>query len=433
MIISMKIIRLIFIILVSVIGFSYQGICDFNPFEQREIVIHEFENRGELEYDYVKESVESSIYNYALSIPYVSLTDEEIVFLRNLSVLDEYKDLFEEAGGTVRYKMEPFVTREEHAREEFFISIRGHYLVISEDEVTLCISAYNHLTKKVFTEYETSTDLFTILNKPHAWLVPFFKKFLRYKTYTVSISTQPPDSLIFVDDRLIGIGKSLESLLSPGYHRITVKREGYKSFSDLIHISKDDYTEHIKLKAEKQKPVLYTSMPPGTRVYSGEKFEGETPLSFSLSTQDRTLTFVKEGYVQKTVFPQEAIEEDEKYQVELITEEEKENILNKAELHRKSSETLYYTGIGMLGLSIILGIEQTANHQKADLYRGVDSAKHVQALDATNTLGYLTAASSVVTAGIFVFSFIEMLKYFDLYNYHESSTDGNILQKEVRF
>ena len=117
----------------------------------------------------------------------------------------------------------------------------------------------------------------------------------------------------------------------------------------------------------------------------------------------------------------------------VLSEEDKEKILNKAELHRKSSETLYYTGIGMLGLSIIFGIEQTANLQKADLYRGVDSAKHIQALDATNTLSYLTAASSVITAGIFVFSFIEILKYFDLYNYHDSRTDGNILQKKVRF
>ncbi|UCB45773.1 MAG: PEGA domain-containing protein [Spirochaetota bacterium] len=429
----MKIMRFTSIILIGVIGFSYRGICDFNPFEQRKITILRFENQGEADYDYVKESVVNSIYNYAISIPYVSLTDEEIIFLQNLSDLDEYKDLFEEAGRTIRYRMEPFVTKKEPVTGDFPISIHGHYLVESEDQVTLSISAYNLLTKKTYTEYETSTDLFTLMNKPQTWLVPFFKNFLRYKTHTVAISANPSDSLIFADDRLIGIGESSEALLSPGYHRITVRREGYRTFSDLIHISRDDYTKHVVLKEEIQQTVFYTTTPSAVRVYSGEKFAGETPLSVSITTQDRTLTFVKEGYVSKTVYTKEAMEGKGKHQVELITEEDKEKILNQAELHRKSSETLYYTGIGMLGLSIILGIEQTANLQKADLYRGIDSVKHSQALDTTNTLSYLTAASSVVTAGIFVFSFIEMLKYFNLYNYNESSTGGNILQKEVRF
>jgi hypothetical protein len=430
----MKITKFFFVILAGVLGSSYQGICDFNPFEQRKIVVQQFENRGEPQYDYVKEGVEVSIYNYALSIPFVLLTDEEIGFFKKLSELDEYRDLFEEAGGTIRYRLESIVARGAPVASEFPISIYGYYRVQSEEEVDLSITAYNSVTGNVFTEYETREDLFTILNKPEVYLVPFFKKFLRYKTYTVSITADPEDALLTVDDRFIGIGKSPKLLLPPGYHRITVKRDGYKSYSDLASIDRDAQTIQVVLKEEKkQSPVSYTSTPPGAKVYLGEQFQGETPLSVGIFPEDRTLTFVKKGYARKTLLTQEITEGTEQKQVKLITEEEKEKILNNAELHRKSSEILYYTGIGMLGLSVLLGIEATSSHQQADLYRGVDPARHAQALDTTNTLGYLTAASSAVTAGILVFSFIEILKYFDLYNYNDLTNDGNPFKKEVRF
>ena len=71
----------------------------------------------------------------------------------------------------------------------------------------------------------------------------------------------------------------------------------------------------------------------------------------------------------------------------------------------------------MLGASILLGREKTLYDQNEDLdgdrYKGLGLK--------TNIFTYLTAASSIITGGIFALSFIEMIRYFNRY----SSTPGS--------
>ena len=404
---------------------------EFNPFQQRKIVIKQFENRGEEAYDYLGEAITNSIHDFLLSVPYIILTDEERAALKQLALLERYEDRFEEAGGTVLYRLEPIVIHGAELADssDTAVLIYGFYEVGPDEKTTLLISAYSGLTGREYVRYETEEDLYTIIKNPESYLIHFFKLFLRYKTHTVLLSAEPRDALIFVDDRLVGVGETNEILLTPGTHRITVKKGGYRSFSDLIHVKEDGFSRQMVLEEEKLKsPVEYAVTPHGTRIYREEKYEGVSPLSFGLSADDRTVTFVKEGYVHRTV-PVEEIEGLERYKASLVTHEMKQKLLKKAELHRRGSETLYYTGIGMAGASILLGIEKTAYQQKADLYSGVDADRYSEALGISNTLTYLTTASVVVTAGIFIFSFIEMLKYFDLYD----EAEYNLLKGEVRF
>ena len=403
---------------------------EFNPFQQRKIVIKQFENRGEEAYDYLGEAITNSIHDFLLSVPYIILTDEERAALKQLALLERYEDRFEDAGGTVLYRLEPIVIRgAEPASSDPAVLIYGFYEVGPDEKTTLQISAYSGLTGREYVRYETEEDLYTIIKNPESYLTHFIKLFLRYKTHTVLLSAEPRDALIFVDDRLVGVGETKGILLTPGTHRITVKKGGYRSFSDLIHVKEDGFSRHKVLEEEKLKsPVEYAVTPHGTRIYREEKYEGVSPLSFGLSADDRTVTFVKEGYVRRTV-PVEEIEGLERYKASLVTHEMKQKLLKKAELHRRGSETLYYTGIGMAGVSILLGIEKTAYQQKADMYSGVDADRYSEALGISNTLTYLTTASVAVTAGIFIFSFIEMLKYFDLYD----GAEYNLLKGEVQF
>lgn len=412
------------------------GWSEFNPFQQRKIVIQQFENRGEEAYDYLGEAITNSIHDFLLSVPYIILTDEERAALKRLALLERYEGRFEEAGGTVLYRLEPIVIRgaepassDTEVSDDDAVVIYGFYEVGPDEKTTLLISAYSGLTGREYVRYETEEDLYTIIKNPESYLTHFFKLFLRYKTHTVLLTTEPRDALIFVDDKLVGVGETKGILLTPGAHRITVKKGGYRSFSDLIGVKEDGFSRHMVLEEEKLKsPVEYAVTPHGTRIYREEKYEGVSPLSFGLSADDRTVTFVKEGYVRRTV-PVEEIEGLERYKASLVTHEMKKKLLKKAELHRRGSETLYYTGIGMAGVSILLGIEKTAYQQKADLYSGVDADRYSEALGISNTLTYLTTASVAVTAGIFIFSFIEMLKYFDLYN----GAEYNLLKGEVLF
>ena len=415
---------------------------EFNPFQQRKILIKQFENRGEEAYDYLGEAITNSIHDFLLSVPYIILTDEERAALKQLALLERYEDRFEDAGGTVLYRLEPIVIRgaepassdteespDTAVSDDSAVVIYGFYEVGPDEKTTLQISAYSGLTGREYVRYETEEDLYTIIKNPESYLTHFIKLFLRYKTHTVLLSAEPRDALIFVDDRLVGVGETKGILLTPGTHRITVKKGGYRSFSDLIHVKEDGFSRHKILEEEKLKsPVEYAVTPHGTRIYREEKYEGVSPLSFGLSADDRTVTLIKEGYVRRTV-PVEEIEGLERYKASLVTHEMKQKLLKKAELHRRGSETLYYTGIGMAGVSILLGIEKTAYQQKADMYSGVDADRYSEALGISNTLTYLTTASVAVTAGIFIFSFIEMLKYFDLYD----GAEYNLLNGEVRF
>jgi hypothetical protein len=404
---------------------------EFNPFQQRKIVIQQFENRSEEAYDYLGEAITNSIHDFLLSVPYIILTDEERAALKQLALLERYEDRFEEAGGTVLYRLSPIVIdgAELEVSSDTAVLIYGFYEVGPDEKTTLLISAYSGLTGREYVRYKTEEDLYTIIKSPESYLTHFFKLFLRYKTHTVLLTAEPRDALIFVDDGLVGVGETKGILLTPGTHRITVKKGGYRSFSDLIGVNEDGFSRHMVLEEEKLKsPVEYAVTPHGTRIYREEKYEGVSPLSFGLSDDDRTVTFVKEGYVRRTV-PVEEIEGLERYKASLVTHEIKQKLLKKAELHRRGSEALYYTGIGMVGVSILLGIEKTAYQQKADLYSGVDADRYSEALGISNTLTYLTTASVAVTAGIFIFSFIEMLKYFDLYD----GAEYNLLKGEVRF
>ncbi|MCK5570400.1 MAG: hypothetical protein KAJ15_11830, partial [Spirochaetes bacterium] len=84
------------------------------------------------------------------------------------------------------------------------------------------------------------------------------------------------------------------------------------------------------------------------------------------------------------------------------------------------------TGLGMLGASIILGTKKTLYHQEADLYRETKPRRYYQAsMDASRVFLYLTVTSSVITGGIFTYSFIQIIKYFTLYSPEAGQPDAN--------
>ncbi len=416
--------KILLILIFSIISVN-TGCCEFNIFQYRKVIVEEFENRGEERYDYLGDSISNLLYTYALSLPFLTLTDEERAFLKGLSQKPEYKDAFDEAKGIIQYRIEPYILKGIYDKKDFPLYIYGHYNVHSEDKVILNIFVYNSITDKIYVKYKTETNLFTILNNPNEYSIPFFKKFLKYKTYSVSLSAEPNDSLIFIDNKLTGIGKVQDILLAPGYHRVRVAREGYKDYSDLVHIERDGFLSSILLKKEEvSRPILTTVTPSDAQVFANEKYIGNTPFLLSFSESDHTFTFVKEGYIPRTVTVEELSQKEEELHLTLLSTEMKEKLFEKAEIHRKRSEILSYTGIGMLGLSVLLGIEGTANTQLADLYTGKDEDRYNQAVMAANIFNYLSTASSIITGGIFIFSFIELLRYFTLYNYHESLDYG---------
>jgi hypothetical protein len=99
--------------------------------------------------------------------------------------------------------------------------------------------------------------------------------------------------------------------------------------------------------------------------------------------------------------------------VKLISPDITKKYYLQAETHLKRAKISAITGIGMLGVSIILGTRKTLYDQEADLTSG---KSHRESLDASRVFFYLTATSSVITGGIFSYSFIQIIKYFTRYS-----------------
>jgi len=456
------------------------GFAQFNMFQQRRIVIGSFENRGDVLYDYLGNSLKTVLYSSSCTIPFITLTDEERAFLEKLSTQEEFAEKNEALPCTIGYRMEPSFSLEEPVTEEFPLIIHGSYRVVlkkkaaapetdargeknqkppvlpektgtsdlpgetapigqepsSEETLLMNIVVTNSMLGSSHRSFDLEADLTAFLNDPSAALSPFFQWFLKYKTYRCTITAQPKDALIFLNSKLAGTGTAANILVTPGSHRITATREGFEDYSDLVRIDEDGWAEHITLQ-KKTKGNFYriSAIPPGTDIYIGEKWIGSAPTTFFADRDDLTVTLIKEGYRTQVLTMANT---PDKSRVIVVTLEKPENRIQyseKAELHKKHAKLLSWTGFGMLGLVIFFGMEKTLNLQKADLYEEVNKEKYDKACRLSSVYNILTISSSVLTGGIFTFSFIHTLKYFNLYNPGQSGTGSGvpILKKEVAF
>ena len=143
--------------------------------------------------------------------------------------------------------------------------------------------------------------------------------------------------------------------------------------------------------------LLVLTDPSESDVYLNEEFLGKTPLEINLVEGYETLTFVKDGH-DRLIYNIENLPPDKKtLDLKLSTTELTQDRYLQAETHLKRAKILSYSGIGMLGVSILLGREKTLYDQNEDL--GGDRYKDLGL--KTNIFTYLTAASSIITGGIF--------------------------------
>jgi hypothetical protein len=394
---------------------------DFNIFQQRKIVIGEFQNLGDPDYDYISESLGTRVYTYFILIPFITVDDDERAFLEDLSKTKEFNSAFIEAGDVVGYRLSPDIEQraftgigQPYSERSWPMYVYGSYKVLTEDDTRVSLYVYNSMTGRLMADYKTQTTLYSLLNEPHTYLIPFFKHFLKYTIYTATIETEPEDSLIFIDERLVGIGSAQNILIPRGQHRLTIKSDGYRDYTDFINVTDDGFYSWVELKeTEAQRTLMVVTDPSEADVYLNDEFLGKTPLEINLSEGYQTMTFVKEGYDRLIVSTTNLSPDEKTLNLKLVTSKLTQDRYLQAETHLKRAKILSYTGVGLLGVSIFLGTEKTLYDQKADLYRG--TSRYEDSRQKANLFTYLTIASSIITGGIFTFSFMEMIRYFNRY------------------
>jgi len=413
----------LFFALSVIAGFS-QSFCfskelekDFNIFTHRKLLIGKFENEGEPAYNFLAESICSSLYSSAISIPYLTLTNEEKSFLESLSVKPEYKEKYLEAKKQIGYIIDVSVDRGEPPEGSFALYISGSFKPLPEEKIFLSIKVNNYITGKTEQVHEQILSVEETLTKPYLYTIPFFKKLLKYSTCTAGFRIIPEDSLVFIDGKYYSTGTRENILLPRGRHRITVERDGYRTFSELIYIEEDGYFREINLKKiESERILLLNTKPMGISVYLDEKFHGKTPLFIYPGPEEKTITLLEKDYTPVTVNLNEIESYIKTIEFELKTTDETElNHLN-AEKHKKKARLFSYLGIGFLGTAVLFGTQATLYQQKADLYQSLDTGKYTSALNTAKVLQILTVSSSAVSCSLFTYSFREILCYFRGYS-----------------
>jgi hypothetical protein len=400
-----------------------------NVFRQRQIAVGAFENTGDPRYSSLSDVLSSAFYTYALTVSTITLNDEERSFLQSLSAEEGYKDAFLEAGEEIRYRLEPKVVMGKGDEDAYPLTIHGFYQVVNErgmdnvagvggagETVRLSALAYNPMTKRTDVEYSIERPLAETLREPESYLVPFFRELLRYKTFSVTILAEPENALIYIDERLIGVGSARDILIPSGPHRLSVKRRGFRDYTTLFSVKNDDTVTEVTLEAlEKTRKIRFVSDPEGAELYVDERFAGLTPVEVLTSGEERSFIFIKEGYRDRLLTSLEVPPDVREVEVNLIPLSLLADLAEHAERHRRRANVSYGGGIGMIGLAILFGAQKTLFEQKADLYQGTDPDRYEDSLKSANTYSTLTAVSVAAAAGLFTFSFVEMVRYFKLY------------------
>ncbi len=418
-----------------------QSFSPINIFEQRRIVIGGFENLGDPLYEYIEPAIRTTLYTMARSIPFITISEKERLFLDTLSKSDKFREAFDQAHGEIKNKMETAVTLEAPVGDEFPLVLFGNYTIAepgehSEAEVlSITVNERNMMTAEEKLLYEKKIELADFLESPELNLFPVFRNFLPYKTYMATLTAQPPDALITLDNRLLGTGAVSGIFVTPGNHRVTVTRNGYREFSDIVFFNTDPFSMHIDLKkiTTGRKYTLYT-LPSGADVYLDEAYLGKTPLTLDIDRDDQVITLIHEGYRTTAIDPSTIDKKTGTIDIVMEKPEKWDQIVHRAERSKKRGALLSYAGFGTIGLVILFGTLKTLNRQKADLYIDKDPDIYDNAVRLSRTYNALVVSSSILTLGIFTFSFIETLQYFKLYGRTESPTDSvPIVRGKVQF
>jgi len=412
-----------------------------NIFDQRRIVIGDFKNLGDPLYEYIEPTMRTTLYTMAGSIPFITISEKERQFLENISKSDKYRGSFDQAQDGIKNKMETTVTMDAPVNDEFPLVLFGNYNILTSEEnseaetLLIAINELNMMTDEKKQLYETKVELRNFLKNPEVVLFPLFRNFLPYKTYMASLTATPSEALITIDNRLLGTGSVSGILVTPGNHRVTVTKKGYREFSDIVFFDNDPFSMHIDLQkiSNGRRYTIYT-VPAGTDIYLDEAYLGKTPVTLEIEGKDQIITLMHEGYRTIAINPADIDKKTDTIEIVMERPESWNQTVKSAERHKKRGKLLSYAGFGMIGLVILFGTLKTLNRQKADLYIDKDPEIYSYAVRRSRTYNTLAISSSILTLGIFTFSFIETLQYFKLYSHIGNSEDSiPIVRGKVQF
>ena len=185
------------------------------------------------------------------------------------------------------------------ARIDYLVT--GEIEEIFQDIISVRVILYSDIEGKVLFERETmGTTREPLVDQ----LLPELVTHLLGIEYgTLEIAVQPKDAGIFLNGKLVGIGKTRKPFLPAGEYRVEIQRPGYQFLSQEILITPGEQRNiEVILEAVAVEPFQIASLPSNATFYVGAERKGATPLYLEEAAIDSIGRLEKEGY-KASVFP----------------------------------------------------------------------------------------------------------------------------------
>lgn len=404
---------------------------------ERRLFINGMENRSEPRYSYLETVLRTALFQEASLVPFITVSEREqellAEFIRVTASGEGEQDGETPEAPKIPFRMDLQPTLEEPHPGDIPLVIEGDYQVSpgegSAELLRADFRVTDILTGEIDAVYGFEVPLTEFLNEPRTLVAPLIEQFLPYRSVHLSVTAVPDDSFIYLDEELAGVG-TFSGLIPPGTIRVTVRREGYRTFTDLVRIN-DDRTLEIRLeRTERFRTLLVHTSMPGASVYLDNRLQGETPLELQVPPNS-SIAVALEGYSTELIPVSEIPEETDSLLIDLRAPQTIQELQERGLKHRKRSSLYSYAGLGLLFVSVILGTQARRYDQLAEL--SSDPGRVQDALDKRRLYSALTIASSLLTGGAIALSFHHTIRYFNLFERAGTAdieTGGNAVGEE---
>lgn len=183
------------------------------------------------------------------------------------------------------------------AREADAELVIGGELESLENYVHLSVYVYHRVLERRIVETETTALAEELSSRIDGIVRELSTAILGRPWASLTVNAQPDRGVIYVDDRLAGVGTASLRFLSPGEHRVRVTLSEGPSAERTVTLDPEEAGEiDVEVPVPGSDTVRLQSEPAGADVYDGALWRGVTPLTVERPLQQRSLFLELEGY-----------------------------------------------------------------------------------------------------------------------------------------
>ena len=222
---------------------------------------------------------------------------------------------------------------------------------------------------------------------------------------SLELSVDPPEAMISINGRHVGVGYWKDSNLKPGLHTIEIQARGYKPqiFERFLASGVEDRID-IALESVDTRYILIRSIPSGAALRLGSLWLGRTPMVVAEPDRVMSITLEKEGYRKRTIpfYPD----------AQSITVPLETALVDPVLYHKESKEKLFnsiaWFSISLAPTIMLLGLNQNYTSMLESSTSAADINTANQSLTVSTGLSW---GSVAVNAGLLAVVLVRLSRY----------------------